>query len=461
MNIILKISKIVPIIMLAFIFQACSNDDDNTPAPMQSNIVELASATADLSSLVAALQAADGDLVSVLSGAGPFTVLAPTNAAFQALLDSNPAWNTIADVDSAVLSQVLLNHVINGSITSSALAANGTGYASTNADGAGGAKLSIFYDTTTGVRFNGVSSVTAGGADIEASNGIVHVVDAVIGLPNIVDHALANPDLSELVDALTAGGNTTFTDLLATPGDFTVFAPVNSAFTGFTNPNGNDINDILLNHVIEGASALSTGLSNTYLNTAATNGDGDDLSIYINTDDGVSLNGTSNVAAADIVATNGIIHAVDAVIDLPSVVTFALADPTFGTLVTALTRADLTFDYVTTLSSEGPFTVFAPTNEAFTDLLTELSVDSLGDIDEPTLKATLDHHAVAGLNVRAEDLTDSFTVPTLGGDITANVTGGATLTDANDRVSNIIATNVQAINGVVHAIDKVILPPLE
>ncbi|MBT8308870.1 MAG: fasciclin domain-containing protein, partial [Flavobacteriaceae bacterium] len=52
-------------------------------------------------------------------------------------------------------------------------------------------------------------------------------------------------------------------------------------------------------------------------------------------------------------------------------------------------------------------------------------------------------------------------VPTLGGDITANVTGGATLTDANDRVSNIIATNVQAINGVIHAIDKVVLPPLE
>ncbi|MBT8304312.1 MAG: fasciclin domain-containing protein, partial [Bacteroidia bacterium] len=449
MNIISKISKIVPIIMLAFIFLACSNDDDNTPAPMQSNIVELASATADLSSLVAALQAADGDLVSVLSGAGPFTVLAPSNAAFQALLDSNPAWNTIADIDTAVLSQVLLNHVISGSVTSSDLTAGGAGYARTNASGAGGANLSIFYDTSNGVRFNNVSSVTT--PDVEASNGVVHLVDAVIGLPNIVDHALANPDLSELVGALTAGGNTTFTDLLSTAGDFTVFAPVNSAFTGFTNPNGNDINDILSNHVIVGASALSTGLSNAYLNTAATNGDGDALSIYINTDDGVSLNGTSNVAAADIVATNGIIHAVDAVIDLPSVVTFATADPTFGTLVTALTRADLTFDYVTTLSSEGPFTVFAPINEAFTDLLTELGVESLGDIGEPTLKATLDHHAVAGLNVRAEDLTDAFTVPTLGGDITANVTGGATLTDANDRVSNIIATNVQAINGVIHA----------
>ena len=81
-------------------------------------------------------------------------------------------------------------------------------------------------------------------------------------------------------------------------------------------------------------------------------------------------------------------------------------------------------------------------------------------IDEPTLKATLTYHVVAGLNVVAESLTDNFTVPTLGGDITANVTGGASLTDVNNRVSNIVATNVQAANGVIHAIDKVVLPNL-
>ena len=93
-------------------------------------------------------------------------------------------------------------------------------------------------------------------------------------------------------------------------------------------------------------------------------------------------------------------------------------------------------------------------------MLTELEVSELGDIDEPTLKATLDMHAVAGLNVVASDLTDNFAVPTLGGEITANVTGGATLTDSNGRVCNIIVVNVQAANGVIHAIDKVILPQL-
>ena len=70
----------------------------------------------------------------------------------------------------------------------------------------------------------------------------------------------------------------------------------------------------------------------------------------------------------------------------------------------------------------------------------------------------LKNHVVAGLNVFDTDLTDNMTVPTLGGDITANVTGGATLTDNSGRIIDIIATNVQADNGVIHAINRVILP---
>jgi len=114
MNIISRISKIVPILMLAIVFQACSSDDDNGPDPVPvPNIVELASATPTLSSLVAALQAADGDLVSVLSGSGPFTVLAPTNDAFDTFLAAND-FATLGDVPTDVLANILLNHVIAG-----------------------------------------------------------------------------------------------------------------------------------------------------------------------------------------------------------------------------------------------------------------------------------------------------------------------------------------------------------
>ncbi len=422
-------------------------------------IVGAALDTPDLTSLVAALQRAS--LVDALNGAEVYTVFAPTNAAFASFLSAN-GFATLEDVPVDVLTQVLLNHVVSGEAMSGDLMTN---YISTLATKPGTElNLSMFVDTTSGVTLNGVSNVST--PDIDVSNGVVHIVDAVIGLPTIVDHAVANPSFSSLVGALTAGGNTTYTDLLSTAGDFTVFAPDNDAFTAFTNPNGNAIDDVLLNHVVVGATAVSSGLSNSYINSAATFGETmNNLSMYINIDNGVTINGNSTVTDADVITTNGVIHAVDTVIDLPTIVDFAIADPRFSTLVAALTRDDLTFDFVGTLSTQNgtapaPFTVFAPTNDAFGALLPELNVNALGDIDEPTLKATLNHHAVAGLNVVAGDLMDNMTIGTLGGDITANVTGGATLTDANGRISNIIEVNVQAANGVIHAIDRVVLPEL-
>jgi uncharacterized surface protein with fasciclin (FAS1) repeats len=143
-------------------------------------------------------------------------------------------------------------------------------------------------------------------------------------------------------------------------------------------------------------------------------------------------------------------------------VTFATADPTFETLVAALTREDQP-DFVGTLStpngtSPAPFTVFAPTNDAFADLLDELSLGSLDDIDTATLTATLNYHVIAEANVRADDLV-SGPVTTLGGDIEIDADNG-TITDANGRVINIIVTDVQAANGVVHVVSRVILPLL-
>ena len=87
-------------------------------------------------------------------------------------------------------------------------------------------------------------------------------------------------------------------------------------------------------------------------------------------------------------------------------------------------------------------------------------MSGLSAINTATLTATLNHHVVAGANVRSTALTNNMTVGTLGGNITANITGGAKLTDANGRISNIVAVNVQATNGVIHVIDKVILPKL-
>ncbi|MEO1484860.1 MAG: fasciclin domain-containing protein [Bacteroidota bacterium] len=422
-------------------------------------ITDLAIDNENLQSLVAALQAANGDLPTVLRGAGPFTVLAPTDDAFAAFLDGTP----LDEVPVETLTNVLLNHVISGAALFEAdLNMMGQGYANTQAVGVSGENISLFYDATDGVTFNGVSNVS--GADVKALNGVVHVVDAVIDIPNVVDHALANPNLTELVDALTTGGNTTFTDLLSDEmGTYTVFAPVNTAFENFSNTAGNDLNAILSNHVISGAAAFSGGLSNSYVNTLAEYAMDENLSLYINTDDGVTLNGVSNVAIPDIVASNGVIHAVDAVIDLPTVVTFATADPNFSTLVQALTELTPNTDFVSVLSAQDgngddPFTVFAPTNDAFAAL------DAIPD--EAGLTPILQHHVVAGLNVRSGDLTPNgnTNAPTLEGDdiiITLPGTNG-NIADVTDGAGNtgigIDQVDVQAINGVIHVLDTVLIP---
>ncbi len=456
-----KLKHFASLLMLALFFVACSDDDNDIviidPPLATPDIAETAIATADLSSLVAALQKAN--LVDTVKGDGPFTVFAPTNAAFAAFLTENE-FASLEDVPDDVLTQVLLNHVVAGENLSNNLS---TGYiASSSTAGVDGKALSLYVDTSNGVKINGSAVSTA---DVPASNGVVHIVDKVIGLPNIVDHAVNNPGLTSLVSALTADGNTTFTDLLSdAEAKFTVLAPVNDGFSGYMNPNNNDINDVLSNHVISGAALAAADLANSYANTVATNSDGDALSIYVNIDDGVKFNGSSTVAIADIVATNGIIHAVDQVIDLPTVVTFATADPNFSTLVTALTELTPATDFVAVLSTmtgtdPAPFTVFAPTNDAFAALA--------AIPDEAGLTPILQHHVIAGANIRSGDLTadgttvtpatlegDTFqiTLPGTDGNI-ANVVDGAN----NDGIG-IDAVDVQAINGVIHVLDTVLLP---
>ena len=289
---------------------------------------------------------------------------------------------------------------------------------------------------------------------------------------SIVDLASQTESLSTLVSALELTG---LDATLSSPGAFTVLAPTNDAFDAFlTSINAASLEDIpvdvltnvLLNHVIIGE-VQSSSLTNGYASTQAVSGSsGTNMSIYINTDNGVTFNGVSSVTSADVVASNGIVHIVDAVIGLPTVVTFAVADPNFGILVQALTRPDLTQSFVGLLSipagsTPSPFTVFAPVNSAFENLLTELGISGLSDIDEPTLSSVLSYHVVVGANQLSTNLSDGMEFSTAdGGTLLFNFgdNGEGILTDNNGRTSNIIAVDVQADNGIIHAIDTVVLP---
>ncbi len=283
---------------------------------------------------------------------------------------------------------------------------------------------------------------------------------------SITETAQNDSDLTSLVAALTRAN---LVDALNGTGPFTVFAPSNAAFDAFLTANGfNSLDDVpvdlltrvLQNHVISGDNR-STDLSTGYLKTISqsTVDSDSNISMYINTSSGVKLNGGTDVTTPDIEATNGVIHKVNSVIGIPSLVDFAVANPDFSSLVAALTRSDLNIDFASVLSGDGPFTVFAPNNAAFADLLTELGVASLNDIPASTLEAVLQYHVLNGANVKAADLTDGQNVITLQGEsFTVNVQNGASITDALGRTSNIILTNVQGSNGIVHAIDKVIRP---
>ena len=290
------------------------------------------------------------------------------------------------------------------------------------------------------------------------------------GPSNIVEIAMDTPDLSNLVAALSvADGN--LVDVLS-GGEFTVLAPTNEAFETFLAANGfmslsevptDVLSNILLNHVISGT-INSTNLVDAgsgYSTTNASNMDGDNLSLYFDTSSGVTFNGISSVVAADIVASNGIVHVVDEVIGLPTVVTFAVSNPALSTLVAALTTEGLSVDIVSILSSSdepSPFTVFAPTNDAFGSLLAELELNALGDIPVSILEATLGTHVAPEANVRSTDLVDGMSVNTINSTITVSLSDGAKLIDSNGRESNIVAVDIQAYNGVVHVIDNVLLP---
>ena len=291
----------------------------------------------------------------------------------------------------------------------------------------------------------------------------------------IFEHVATSSNYSYLTYALQKTNLNTAFDGSNANDVYTLFAPNNMAFGRFLMQSGfSSIDDVpvsvlkkvLLNHVIVGE-VRYRDFQTGYLTSAAQYINGDNmrnLSMHIEqVNMRVTINGESRVTQGNVEATNGVIHAVDRVIPIPSIVTFAKADTGLTNLLIALTRPDLTADFASILSTSlgnapAPFTVFAPTDQAFIDLLVELGVQSLNDIDEPTLKATLTYHVIGETNAYSTDLSDNLELNTLGGPITANITGGATLTDGNNRVSNIIAVDIQADNGVIHVIDKVILP---
>jgi uncharacterized surface protein with fasciclin (FAS1) repeats len=439
-------------------------DEVMLPIAKENDIIETASVVDEFSILVSAITAAG--LVDALKADGPFTVFAPTNDAFQALLDSNDSWNSLNDIPADLLEQVLLYHVAVGSVTSTNLI-NGQEITMLNGE-------KIIVDLSMGVELMTIAEqmVSVTGADIMASNGIIHKINQVM-LPippakDIVDIAVETDNLSILVAALQKAE---LVDALKVDSPYTVFAPTDEAFQALLDSNNDwssledipmeTLQSVLLFHVLPNK-VLSTDLSDTYVKTLATGPNDENLSLQVETSGAIEFNGDSSPVDVDIEASNGVIHIIDKVMLPPSIVNLALNNAGFTYLVAALTDSRHTTEFVSILSGNGPFTVFAPTNDAFQILLdSNNNWNSIGDIPIETLDAVLKYHVVNEANVQADQLSNGD-IPTLGGIITIDLSNGAQIKTTSNQTVNVLvgaaANDVQGANGVIHAIDTVLIP---
>ena len=443
----------------------------------------------------------EAGLVETLQGEGPFTVFAPTDAAFTALL-------TALGVEAAdllglpQLGDILTYHVAGVEAMSTDLS---DGQMVTTVNGQD-VTISIMGDT---VMINGSATVTV--ANIDATNGVVHVIDAVLvpaiingctdmmacnyslvantddgscvlpgdmcddgddatvndmvgedcmcaGIPATVVDIVVNSDDHTLLEAAVGAAN--LVDALSAEGPFTVFAPTDAAITALVEaleitaedllalPN---LGEILQYHVVAGA-AMSGDLSDGQeIETLL----GENVTVTIDMDMNVFIN-DAQVTVADIEAGNGVVHVIDAVLLPPAPVTTTVVDIIVNSEDhTLLEAAVIEAGLVEALSAEGPFTVFAPTDAAITALIEALEITAEDLLALPNLGDILQYHVVAGAAMSG-DLTDGQEIETLlGSNVTVTINAeGVFINDAQVTVADI-----EADNGVVHVIDAVLLPP--
>jgi uncharacterized surface protein with fasciclin (FAS1) repeats len=239
---------------------------------------------------------------------------------------------------------------------------------------------------------------------------------------------------------------------------YTLFAPTDEAFAAIglgtkhaiSNVPIEKLKAILLYHVL-GSKVLAAQVPSTYTELTMLN----NLNSYIiRNGNNVYINGTP-VVSADIAAKNGVVHAIDRVLLPPAgnIVEVAAANPNFTYLVAAVQTAGL----VDALSGAGPLTVFAPTNQAFIDAGFP-TIASIEAAPASALIPILTYHVVAGRTFSSDLMNGQMLNMLSGGMTTISLTNGAQIDGANSAPSNIIQTDVMATNGVIHAINRVLLP---
>jgi transforming growth factor-beta-induced protein len=436
-----------------------------------------------------------GDLADTLSSPGPFTVFAPTNKAFAAL-PAGVLQTLMKPENKKELVDILTYHVLPEKVLSTDLKASQV-VKTVEGKPLHVTKSGNHVRVGASLKSKDLRNVIK--ADNVASNGVVHIIDGVLLPPsstaigatsptpasatkNIVQLAESVDDLSTLVAAVVAGD---LADTLSSPGPFTVFAPTNEAFAALPASvlaklmkpeNKKELIDILTYHVLP-EKVLSTDLKASQVVKTV---EGKPLHVtksgnHVRVGASLKSKDLRNVIKADNVASNGVVHIIDGVLLPPSSTAIRAASPTpasatknivqlaesvddLSTLVAAVVAGDL----ADTLSSPGPFTVFAPTNEAFAALPPSVLAKLMKPENKKELVDILTYHVLPE-KVLSTDLKASQVVKTVEGKpLHVTKTGnhvrvGASLKSKDLR--NVIKADNVASNGVVHIIDGVLLPP--
>ncbi len=476
------ISKACAALATAGLLAACGGGDDGLTQAEASNLAEALKTSGQTSAMAGAMTDA-GMTAQMSSQASSYTLLMPSDDAMAPYAEEMSELKK--PENRAALADYLKAHMVDGKLLAEAMAAAGTANDGVSKPGAAGSATA----TTTGGPITVIlknllggdieividgNTITINGAAIQrsnivVSNGVLHILNAPLFRPSIFGIVATLPQTSTLEAAIRAAG---LTGALRARGSLTLFAPTDRAFEGLLRElnltasqllgNKPLLTQVLTYHVLASqvlARQVQDGATPATLQGQAIRLDVErgrfgfpDIQI---TD---ARNRISNLTLPNLRAFNGVVHLIDKVL-LPTdkdIVDIAAGNADFSILVAAVQAAGL----VDTLKSPGPFTVLAPTNDAFAALLRELGLTADQLLaNKPLLTQVLTYHVLPG-RAFANDVSKGLVAASVFGQPVkfAAAHGGVTITDARGRSSRVIATDIQATNGVIHVIDRVILP---
>ena len=482
-------SLFMVVLIASLIFYAGCNDDDEggdepEPEPTETlwQIVQNTDG-ADLEDAGLGLDSLEKyvsvypELLALLNSSGSLTLFAPTNAGFKALLDTEGFPDDITLIDPDLILGVLFYHVvITQALTSEDLTPGSTVNTALNDPAVGGQQSIVVNENGTLLTGSTDDEIQILEADIKATNGVLHVTNKVLIPPYVgelltpllgtvagsVMLAASFTDLRDCIvkaDAAITDDSPPLVSILANPdGQVTLFAPPNLVFElGGVSPDdfdGSTWRAILTYHIIPGVYTQSNLTDREYTTL---------FGEKIYTSNASYINGQPIVPNNQIDANNGVVHVFGGLL-LPGAllggafggdVVGVAKNNGFDSLVVALELTGLT----ATLQGDGPFTVFAPPNQAFEALLNNLGLTALSQVPTATLTGLLTHHVVPALAF-SSDLSDDQSLSTVVGvDITVNVSSeGVTITDGKGLDTPVVKANIKATNGVIHVIGGILQP---